>query len=78
MSMERSDHHCHARGCTVKVPPKMFMCRKHWFSLPKAMRDRVWATYTPGQENGSAMIQDDYFRATDEAIKWIAVKEAKP
>lgn len=43
-------HVCHALRCTTPVPPKMFMCRAHWFALPKAMRDKVWALYTPGQE----------------------------
>jgi hypothetical protein len=28
----------------------MFMCKQHWFSLPKPLRDAVWATYRPGQE----------------------------
>jgi hypothetical protein len=28
----------------------MWGCRKHWFTLPKALRDRIWATYRPGQE----------------------------
>lgn len=43
-------HTCHAKGCAVHVPPKMFMCRSHWFALPKAMRDKIWALYRPGQE----------------------------
>lgn len=44
-------HHCHATGCKANVPPSMWGCRKHWFMVPKAIRDRVWATYRPGQEN---------------------------
>ena len=28
----------------------MWGCKMHWFTLPKFLRDRVWATYIPGQE----------------------------
>lgn len=43
-------HHCHATGCKVPVPPRMFMCRSHWFALPEAMQDELWSVYVPGQE----------------------------
>ncbi len=43
-------HTCHAHGCEVAVPPKMFMCKRHWYSLPKNLRDAIWNEYTPGQE----------------------------
>lgn len=43
-------HLCHATGCKQAVPPRMFMCRTHWYRLPKAMRDAIWAAYRPGQE----------------------------
>jgi len=42
-------HTCHAIGCDRYVPPTTFMCRQHWFSLPIKMRNRIWATYRPGQ-----------------------------
>lgn len=44
------NHTCHAHGCTVEVPPKMFMCKAHWFKLRKRTRDAIWAEYTPRQE----------------------------
>ena len=43
-------HTCHASDCKISVPPRMFMCRAHWFAPPKAMRDEIWAVYVPGQE----------------------------
>jgi hypothetical protein len=69
------EHHlCHAWGCQVAVPPKMFMCRRHWFALPKRMRDAIWAEYRLGQE-----IRKDptaaYLAVTDECIRWLAEKE---
>lgn len=45
-----SEHVCHATGCSTRVPPRMFMCKPHWYALPKAYRDAVWDVYVPGQE----------------------------
>lgn len=50
MTSKRVVHTCHAAGCKVTVPPKMFMCKRHWYMLPKTLRDDVWAAYRPGQE----------------------------
>ncbi len=48
---ERSKAHtCHAKDCTTHVPPHMFMCRKHWYMLPKEDRYAIWDEYIPGQE----------------------------
>jgi hypothetical protein len=72
----RPVHHCHARGCEVRVPPKMFMCKRHWFTLPKPMRDAIWATYVPGQEitkTPTAAYLDNALAA----IEWLAQKEGK-
>lgn len=43
-------HTCHWTDCQREVPPAMWGCRQHWFTLPKSLRDRIWATYRPGQE----------------------------
>ncbi len=43
-------HLCHAHGCYTAVPPKMFMCKLHWFALPADLRDAIWREYRPGQE----------------------------
>ena len=43
-------HTCHWPNCTVEVPAKMWGCKSHWFTLPKGLRNKVWATYKPGQE----------------------------
>lgn len=43
-------HTCHAHGCTVAIPPKYFMCPRHWRMVPAALQAAVWATYRPGQE----------------------------
>jgi hypothetical protein len=52
----------------------MFMCRRHWYMLPKATRDAVWAAYVPGQE-----IRKDptgaYIDVATEAVLWLARRE---
>lgn len=67
-------HHCHARGCKTAVPPKMFMCKRHWYMLPKRLRDAVWATYRPGQEVTKDP-SDMYMAVSREAIEWLARHE---
>lgn len=66
----RAAHRCHWPNCKVPVPPKLWGCKKHWFTLPKALRDRIWATYRPGQEidkNPSA----EYLEAARAVQDWI-------
>lgn len=69
-------HTCHATDCTVKVSPLLFMCRRHWFSLPMAMRDRIWRTYRPGQCD-DWNISHEYAEAARDAIRFLAQKEGK-
>ena len=69
-------HTCHATGCEIRVPPRMFMHRAHWFALPKAMRDAIWAMYRPGQEKTKDP-SPEYLDAAFAAIRYIAEKEGK-
>jgi hypothetical protein len=68
-------HRCHAKDCRAVVPPRIFMCRRHWFMVPKTLRDAVWAAYRQGQE-----IDKDpspaYRDAAHEAIWYVARREA--
>jgi hypothetical protein len=67
-------HFCHARGCNVRVPRKMFMCRTHWFQIPLGLQHRIWDTYSPGQEDRMDPTPE-YLAATREAILIVAQKE---
>lgn len=64
------DHHCHWPGCTEQVPPAMWGCKTHWFKLPKALRDRVWATYASGQEIDMTPSRE-YLDVADDVQRWI-------
>src|SRR5688572_9678570 len=43
-------HLCHAHGCSEQVPARLFMCSKHWHSVPKNLQDAIWREYRSGQE----------------------------
>lgn len=67
-------HTCHAESCQVPVPPKMLMCRKHWYMVPAPLRREVWRVYRPGQEidkNPSS----EYLDVMRAAIDAVAEKE---
>jgi hypothetical protein len=64
-------HRCHWPGCEQQVPPAMWGCKRHWFMLPKALRDRIWQTYEPGQEV-TLTPSAAYVKAATAAQDWIA------
>jgi hypothetical protein len=51
----------------------MFMCRAHWFALPKAIRNEIWRTYRKGQEI-SKDPSPEYLAAARSAFSWIATR----
>lgn len=63
-------HGCHWPGCTQQVPPAMWGCKEHWFRLPKRLRDRIWATYRPGQEV-SLTPSAEYIEAAEDVQNWV-------
>lgn len=68
-------HHCHAHGCIVAVSPKLLMCRRHWFMVPKPLRNVVWATYRTGQEIDKRP-SEEWLVAADAAILAVAQQGA--
>jgi len=55
----------------------MFMCKKHWYMVPKVLRDRVWDTYVPGQEIRKDPTSE-YLVAANAAIEAVALREEMP
>lgn len=41
-----------------------------WFALPKHLRDKIWATYVPGQEK-TMTPSAAYLAAAEEVDQWI-------
>jgi hypothetical protein len=68
-------HRCHAPNCTVPVHPKMHMCKKHWYMLPRALRAEIWRTYRPGQERDK-MPSAEYMEAVRKTTAFIAASES--
>lgn len=63
-------HHCHWPGCKKQVPPAMWGCYYHWMKLPKALREKVWATFEPGQEVTGTPSRE-YVKVAREVQEWI-------
>ena len=63
-------HHCHWPGCPKQVPPAMWGCREHWFKLPSALRNKIWAAYRPGQEIDMRPSKK-YLEVADKVQDWI-------
>lgn len=51
---------CPVPGCEAPRKVNQMMCRTHWFRVPKAVRDSVWATVRGDLEK--------YLEARNEAI----------
>lgn len=65
-------HTCHHPKCETPVPEAMFACKGHWFALPKAIRDRIWDEYVPGQEITKTPTGDYLDVAVDAIHYWNA------
>lgn len=48
----------------------MWGCPRHWYMLPKALRDKVWAAYVPGQEI-TKQPSEEYIAVAGEVQQWI-------
>jgi hypothetical protein len=55
----------------------MHMCKRHWFMVPKALRDGLWAAYKPGQERRMDP-SPEYLLAAARCVHAVAVKESHP
>ena len=73
--LQTRSHNCHWLGCETQVPPTMWGCKSHWFKLPMRLRNKLWATFKPGQEV-SGTPSKKYVKAALEVREWIAAKEA--
>jgi hypothetical protein len=72
-AMKKGDtegHHCHWPGCTKLCTPAQWGCTKHWFMLPKHLRNEIWKAYRPGQEN-SKDPSSSYLTVARKVRQWI-------
>lgn len=71
----KARHTCHWPGCDKAVPPAMWGCSAHWFSIPKRLRDDIWRTYRRGQEITKTP-SEEYIAAAWEVQRWIEAYQA--
>lgn len=64
------EHTCHWPSCSKKIPPAVFMCKAHWFTLPASLRNKVWRAFRPGQEI-SKTPSPEYMEVYQEVMEWI-------
>ena len=67
---------CFWAGCPKAVRPSMLCCRDPWYRLPKAVRDRIWAAYRPGQEE-DGVLSPAYVEALREVRAFVARAEGR-
>jgi hypothetical protein len=63
-------HDCPATACTRRIGQRMLMCRPHWFTVPKALRDAVWDAYAGGLGAGSP----EHLEAVSAAVRAVNAK----
>lgn len=63
-------HRCPWPGCAVVVAADLWGCKAHWYEIPRALRQKLWAAYQSGQ--GVATASDDYRAASAAIDAWIA------
>lgn len=64
------NHTCHWPGCKLQVPPALWGCRTHWYTLPQSLRNRIWETYRPRQEITGTPSRE-YVAVAREVQEWI-------
>ena len=66
---------CPVPGCGLGRKGNQIMCRTHWFRVPKAARDRIWALV-----RGGGLLSSEYLDARAEAIAqahlWVPKRKA--
>lgn len=67
-------HQCHWPTCTLYCAPAFWGCKRHWFMLPKHLRDRLWKHYIKGQEIYKTPLPE-YMEAAREAETWALLRE---
>lgn len=68
-SMDHS-HRCHWPECPEIVPPSLWGCKKHWYMLPKFLRDAIWRAYRIRQEKDKNP-STEYLKVARSVQKWI-------
>lgn len=66
-------HTCHAEGCSVALPPRMFACIRHWKMVPVPLQSVLWGVYRQGQEIDKWPSGD--YLAIQAACRWVIAEQ---
>jgi hypothetical protein len=55
---------CPVAGCAAVISASRLMCRRHWYRLPKPIRDLVWFSW----RSGAGLFTPAYQHAASAAI----------
>ena len=64
---------CPWPGCPKHTKASYLMCREHWYALPFEIRERILATFRPGQTVLAA--SPEYLEALRDALRYAASQE---
>ena len=73
--VDKKFHECPAVSCRRKIEVKFLMCQKHWFMLPKGMRESLWHHYKNGQNEGRVAPNPEWVRTLEQATMLIEEAE---
>lgn len=66
-----SVHICPVPGGTAEVETSKLMCSRHWYTVPKRLRSKLWAAWRNGAGMGTKAHLDamrECIRAADPSI----------
>lgn len=66
-----SMHDCPAPGCSARVERSRLACVRHWYMIPKPLRDNVWNAY-----RYKGMGSEEHVEAVSAAIDWLEANVA--
>lgn len=64
-----ADRECPVEGCPTRHDRAMLMCRRHWYKVPKPLRDELWKVY-----RSEGVLSEEYMDARKACIE--AAEEA--
>lgn len=65
--MTQRSHCCPVRGCEKRIVGNHLMCAKHWYRVPRTIRDQVWSALRRYQRGDATLgeLQDAQAKATE-------------
>jgi hypothetical protein len=61
---------CPVAGCDAAIDPTRLMCRRHWYAVPRWLRDRVWRTW----HSGAGALSPEHRDAVLQALAAVTVQ----